>query len=161
MWRLCREKYATTPFDGYGAAQSGNRWNSKGVYIAYAAESAALAQLEMLAHIDRDIAPADYVYAVADIPDELITTVDPSHLPPNWRTIPPPPILQKIGDAWVTSMASVALRVPSVLSPTDANVLINPRHPDAGRIRYEPLTKVISDPRLFGKEPSVRAGGSA
>jgi hypothetical protein len=40
------------------------------------------------------------------------------------------------------------MRVPSVVVPSEANVLINPRHARATEILYEPLEPVSLDPRL-------------
>jgi RES domain-containing protein len=105
--------------------------------------------LELLVHIDRDDAPDDLVFAIAKVPDDSIEEVNPAALPMNWRLGPPPADLRAIGDAWVRSGSSIGLRVPSVLSPTEFNLVINPRHPRAGEIRYEPLEKVVLDPRLL------------
>jgi RES domain-containing protein len=149
VWRLCRERYAKTPYDGYGSAQYGGRWNSKGIYVAYASASPALSILELLVHIDRDVAPDDLVFAIAEVPDDSIVEVDRAALPTNWRLEPPPAGLRAIGDAWVRSGSSIGLRVPSVLSPTEVNLVINPRHPRAAEILYEPLESVVLDPRLL------------
>ncbi len=151
--RLCREKYAETPFDGFGSAQYGGRWNSKGVHVAYASASPSLSMLELLVHIDRDDAPDDLVFAIADVPDDSIEDVDVSTLPANWRAEPPPAELRKIGDAWVRSISSIGLRVPSVLSPTESNLLINTRHPRAGEVQYAVSERVVLDPRFFKKSP--------
>jgi RES domain-containing protein len=134
--------------DGIGAAQRGGRWNSRGVYVAYSAASASIAMLEYLVHIDRANAPRDLVFSVAEIPDDSIATVNARRLPSDWRAEPPPFALRAIG-AWVAASSSVALRVPSVLVPSESNVLINPRHPRAADIRYAPLEDVNLDPRLL------------
>jgi RES domain-containing protein len=105
--------------------------------------------LELLVHIDRDDVPDDLVFAIAEVPDNSIEDVDPAALAANWRLEPPPPGLRAIGDAWIRAGSSIGLRVPSVLSPTEFNLMINPRHPRAGEIQYEPLEKVVLDPRLL------------
>jgi RES domain-containing protein len=107
--------------------------------------------LELLVHIDRDDAPADVVFAIADVPDDSIEDAVVSNLPTNWRLEPPPSELREIGDAWIRSNASIGLRVPSVLSPNESNLLINPRHPRAAEIRYAAPERAVLDPRLFGK----------
>jgi RES domain-containing protein len=140
--------YAITPYHGFGAAQRGGRWNSKRIYVAYAAASASLALLEYLVHIDRADAPSDLVFSVAEIPDDSVEEIDRAALPPDWRFEPPPFALRALGDAWAARSPSLALRVPSVVVPSESNVLINPRHPRAGEIRYAPLTEVVLDPRL-------------
>ena len=52
-------------------------------------------------------------------------------------------------DAWIASGASALLLVPSVIVPDEYNVLINPRHGDAGRIVTTTLKRWIYDPRFF------------
>ena len=74
VWRVARFKFAPTPraaYSGVGAARRGGRWNSRGLAVAYAASSRALAVLEYLAHIDRDLAPPDLTLFGADLPDDV------------------------------------------------------------------------------------------
>jgi len=47
-WRIVKEKYAGTAFDGEGAMRFGGRWNSRGVRVVYASGSISLAALETL-----------------------------------------------------------------------------------------------------------------
>ena len=51
FFRLVKARYADQAFDGEGAKLSGGRWNSKGVAVVYAADSIALAALELLIHL--------------------------------------------------------------------------------------------------------------
>jgi RES domain-containing protein len=129
VWRLTRAPFASTPFDGIGPARGGGRWNSRGVYVAYASSSRALALLEALVHVTRANAPADLVFIEADIPDDAIETLETARLPPGWRAEPPPASLRAIGDRWAREHRSIALRVPSVIVPEEHNVLVNPKHP--------------------------------
>jgi len=150
IWRLTRAPFARTPFDGVGPARGGGRWNSRGTYIAYASTSRALAILEVLVHIDRILAPTDYVFTEAEIPDDAIETLDASILPGSWRFEPPPRALREIGDAWVRSARSLALCVPSAIVPDETNVLVNPAHPRFSELRIAASrTPVILDPRLL------------
>ena len=48
-------------------------------------------------------------------------------LPANWRTYPPPPETQVIGNQWVLDGRSVVLRVPSAIVDTESNFLLQPR----------------------------------
>jgi RES domain-containing protein len=43
FWRLVKERYALTAFDGYGARTFGGRWNSPGHECVYLGESKASA----------------------------------------------------------------------------------------------------------------------
>ena len=45
--------------------------------------------------------------------------------------------------------ASCVAEVPSVVVPEEANLLINPRHPDARRIRARKLRRWLYDPRTL------------
>lgn len=46
------------------------------------------------------------------------------------------------------SRSSLLLRVPSVIVPEEANVLLNPRHPDVARVRATKLRAWLYDGRL-------------
>ncbi len=40
-----------------------------------------------------------------------------------------------IGTAWLRSISTVALSIPSAVIQVERNILLNPLHPDAGSIR--------------------------
>lgn len=84
--------------------------------------------LEVLVHVTRANAPADYVFIEADLPNDGIVDLDIALLPGDWRAEPPPASLRTIGDSWVRSNTSLALRVPSAIVPEEHNVLVNPAH---------------------------------
>lgn len=150
IWRLTRAPFVATAFDGVGSAMGGARWNSRGIHVAYAASSRSLAQLEILVHVDRLHAPSDYVFVEAVIPNDAIETLDMKALPADWRSMPPPPELRAVGDAWIHAQRSLALRVPSVVVPDEFNLLVNPAHPRIGELRIVGTpVPVIFDPRLF------------
>jgi RES domain-containing protein len=150
VWRLTRAPFASAAFSGIGPARGGARWNSRGIGVAYAASSRSLAELEILVHIDRTHAPTDFVFAEAEIPNDAIELVKATSLPTDWRSMPPPPELRVIGDAWIRAQRSLALRVPSVVVPEEFNLLVNPVHPRFNELRLigkpEP---VLFDARLF------------
>jgi len=109
----------------------------------------ALAQLEQLVHIGRENAPEDLVAFAVDIPDDAIEMRDAASLPAYWRNEPPPAQLAEIGDAWVASGTSLGLRVPSAVSPEDANIIINPQHHRFSELRIGEQFDVVLDPRLL------------
>jgi RES domain-containing protein len=148
VWRIVRPVYAANPLSGLGAAQSGSRWNSRGVRMAYTSTSRALAVLEALVHVTREYFPHDAVLLPIEIPDNLIEVMP--ELPEGWDEIPYSPSARLAGDRWIKSGASLALRVPSAVLPAESNVLINPAHPQFGLIRLgEPESRVF-DGRLLG-----------
>ncbi len=119
-------------------------------YVVYCASSMALAQLEQLVHISRELAPVDIVSIAAVVPNDAIETVDVARLPSRWRDEPPPFELSAIGDRCVRTARSLALRVPSAVAPDDWNVVLNPAHERFGEITIETPREVKLDPRLFG-----------
>lgn len=151
VWRVARFKFAPTPraaYSGVGAARRGGRWNSRGLAGAYAASSRALAVLEYLAHIDRDLAPTDLNLFGADLPDDIEALK--TKLPHGWARIPAPPALRSAGDTWLRSKRSLALLVPSVLVHDEKNVLVNPSHPRFREIRFHKPVPFALDSRLLG-----------
>ncbi len=149
VWRIVRERRASTAFDGEGAARSGQRWNSRGVRVVYTAESLALAALEVLVHSNPSELVASFVAVSAEIPEALTRReLRDSDLPPDWRNYPAPPHLRALGDAWAKALESAVLEVPSVVIPSESNFLLNPAHEGFARIRINPPVPFTFDPRL-------------
>ena len=104
---------------------------------------AARIMTQMLVHFGRgSILPA-YVLIRCTFDDALVSRFDRKRLPRNWRSYPPPPELQLIGDEWVNRSPSAVLEVPSAVIETDSNYLLNPHHPDFKAVR-------VMDPQRFG-----------
>jgi len=101
----------------------------------YCASSLSLAALEYFVHLDPDELPDDLVSIRASLPDHVaVEHVDRRGLPPDWRRSPGPDELRDIGSEWLDSMRTVALIVPSAVTPSETNILLNPRHPDIGKL---------------------------
>ena len=135
VWRLVKEKYADSAFSGEGARRGGGRFNSPGRPVVYTSESLALAELEILVHLPTSRLLDSYVAFRAHLPDGAVRALDRARLPSNWRESPVPRSVQAVGDAWLKSEPSLALRVPSAVVPAEDNVLINPEHS-----RFEEVT---------------------
>jgi RES domain-containing protein len=149
LWRLVRRPYARTAFSGAGARNHGGRWNHPGTPMVYAAETLSLAALELLVHLDLDLAPPDLVAIPADLPDEApVRRLESSDPRRDWRAYPAPASTQDLGTAWAASGATAALLVPSVVVPEERNVLLNPAHPDFRRLHIAPARPFRLDPRL-------------
>jgi RES domain-containing protein len=71
-----------------------------------------------------------YKYVWVDIPDELITIVEPETLPADWRAVPAPKSTRKLGDEWFNSQRTPVLKVPSTVIPVEYNFVLNPSHPE-------------------------------
>jgi RES domain-containing protein len=149
-WRIVKAKHAADAFSGAGARVFGGRWNSRGVAVVYAAGSPALAMLESLVHLDSSDLVARYLLFQVTFDASLVTALDAKALPSNWREEPPPIAVQRLGDVWVSQARSAVLRVPSVVLPTEEwNYVLNPAHPDYGKITKGPQLAARFDPRLL------------
>ena len=149
LWRICRQTHAADPLSGRGGLFVSGRWHPKGRRVVYTSGTLSLAALEILVHTDDDLIPSDLVQIEIDVPHDLNTErIDVDSLPPNWRTYPAPPFLQKLGADWLERRDSAILRVPSAVVPQESNFLLNPAHPDAARFRVVTTEGFVWDPRL-------------
>ena len=147
-FRLCRANYPA--YDGEGARRVGGRWNSKGTRVLYMSENRSLAVLEILVHLAPSL-PDRYVLGTADIPrDGAVEILDESRLPANWSTLDPREQegTRQLGDEWVAEQRSLILSVPSVVVG-ERNYVLNPAHPDFGRIAFAEPVPFRFDMRLF------------
>lgn len=114
-------------FSGQSGFLTDGRWHSKGRYLDYAAESRSLALLERLVHYKRFDHLQGHVLCTAEIPDDAI--IELASVPSGWDGIDPLPAAQAAGNAWCDQRVSPALRVPSVVTRGESNLLLNARHP--------------------------------
>jgi RES domain-containing protein len=145
---MTKAKHAKDAFSGEGARLAGGRWNSRGNAVVYTASSASLAVLERLVHLESDEILEAYLLCEVSFSDELVKSVNAADLAPDWRAASPPPELQRIGDTWLASRSCAVLRVPSVIVELEFNYLLNPAHPNFGRIDIGPFLPYRLDPRL-------------
>jgi len=148
-WRLVKPRHTAAAFDGEGARLHGGRWNSPGIRVAYASDSIALAALEVLAHLQSTKVLQAYSLVPVRFPEESVEILDAASLPAGWRRFPSPVENQAIGDRWVAERRSLILRVPSVIVPAAANFLINPSHPEFGKVAVGRPERFAFDPRLL------------
>jgi RES domain-containing protein len=150
VWRICKASYARGAFDGGGARRFPGRWNRRGVAMIYTASSLSLATLECFVHLDAEDLPSDLVSIRATLPDAVrVERIDAVKLPRGWRYVPPPSALQALGSEWVRSGRTAALVVPSAVTPTETNVLLNPDHPDMRKLQ-------VGRPEAFAFDPRMR-----
>jgi RES domain-containing protein len=148
-WRITKQKHTKSAFTGEGAFLYGGRWNSPGKGVVYAAESRALALVEILVHLNSAGLLAKYVVFQVEIDKPFIAHLEPLELPTNWQVEPAPKQLQMLGDAWLDSQRSPVLRVPSAIVGGEFNYLLNPLHVDFSKLRIHRPEKLAIDERLL------------
>ncbi len=118
--------------------------------MVYCASTLSLAALETFVHMEIADAGTLLVAIGANIPETLASerwTVDA--LPANWRDYPAPAVLAELGDGWARLKRSAVLFVPSVVIPSEENVLLNPEHPEFERIEIGRARPFAFDPRMW------------
>ena len=148
--RLVKTRYADSAFDGEGARRYGGRWNSRGRPVVYAADSIALAALELLVHLRSEQILASYTLFRLDLAEDQWMDLDQHPLPEDWNREPAAESTALVGDEWLDSRLSVALRVPSVIVPEEFNFLLNPQHPDFDGVVRRALSRPFGFDRRLG-----------
>ena len=149
LWRISNH----ADLSGEGGRLAAGRWNRIGRRAVYLAEHSALALLETLVHleIDPEDMPSGFRLLTVEVPDALaVTTLEEAELDtrsPGWRS--DPAITRALGEAFFAAGESAVLRVPSVLVPDARNVVLNPLHPDASRVRIVAEARAAFDDRLL------------
>jgi RES domain-containing protein len=132
VWRFSRHE----SLDGRGGLLASARWHTRGREILYCAPNAATAVLEIMvqAQVREPAAFSRHSFIKLDIPDEISReSVDESQLPTDWsRRVS---VTRAWGDRWLREAHAAVLSVRSVLVPETYNLIINPRHADATRIK--------------------------
>lgn len=147
VYRICNPTYPA--LDGKGAQEYGGRWNTPGRPLVYTSSSLALAALEALVHYDAADSPADLVALTIEIPDDTSQQLlSADALPRGWEREADSPACAAVGDAWLVAALTLTLHVPAAPVPEELNVLINPVHPEAARVRVVARRPFFFDPRL-------------
>lgn len=149
LWRISNH----ADLSGEGGRLAAGRWNHRGRPVVYLAEHSALALLETLVHleVDAEDMPSAFRLLAVDVPDDvafatwLEEDLDKAHA--DWRLNPE--TTRSLAEAFFADNEQALLRVPSVLVPSALNVLLNPAHRDAARVRIVSDTTVDFDGRLL------------
>jgi len=153
LWRIAADTldYEADDLSGEGAKTTGGRWNRKGDAMIYASTSIALACLETIVHLSGgNPLPLNRYLVELTIPATLWDAgvdFDPAGQV-GWDAEPAGRISVDWGTAWLRSRKSLLARVPSIIVPEEQNVLINPDHPHADRVRSKRIRKWLYDQRL-------------
>lgn len=148
LYRACSFKYLHD-LSGAGARINGGRWNSVGKAALYTSESKSLAILEVLANTPLAILRANFSILTLEITGSFSTDeYTLKELPAEWDTYPVPISVTRMGDRWLTAGKTLLLKVPSVIVPSECNVIINPIHPDFSKIKIKATEKLVIDKRI-------------
>ncbi len=148
VYRIAKQKYISD-LTGIGAKTVGGRWNPKGVAVLYTSTTAALSALEVLAHLPAAYFPDDMAIATIELPDSLITKIDIDELPDSWKDVPAPIEIQSLGMKWITEEKYLGIKVPSIIVPSEFNLIINPLHPKFNKVKLISVKPFSFDTRLI------------
>ena len=145
VYRIAKEEYCTAlKASGYAA-----RWNHKGSFVIYAAESRSLACLENLVHRSGEGNNALYKVMLIRVLDNLkIHSIEEVNLKPGWQKMENYKYCQDIGADWLSSGSTAILKVPSVLIKNEFNFVLNVNHPDFKKIKLTGTEDFIFDARF-------------
>ena len=148
LWRIHPKNYIDAALNGHGGLFTSGRWHNKGNAIIYTSESQALAILDSLVHFNANNAPQELVLLSIEITGSDVKEFDTAKLNKNWKQLNNE-ILRKYGDKWLLSKSSLLLKVPSVLSSSEHNYLINPKHDGIKKLKIKGTIPFKFDDRLF------------
>jgi RES domain-containing protein len=142
------------PFDGGGSLVVGGRWHAAPRRIIYCGPNISACRLELLANHGKGVSRLAFVHVTAEVPDDIASeAIDPASLGVGWDAIPPNQASRAVGNAWYDAGKSLLLRVPSVASRGEWNILVNQEHADFGRLVVSKPVAVDWDPRTLAPKP--------
>ncbi len=153
VWRIGTDTpdYEAHDLSGKGAEVTGGRWNRAGNPVVYASTSRALACLETVVHLNGgDPLPLNRYLVRIVLPETswAARTVFDSGANVGWDAEPAGRVSLDWGSAWLQRADSLLAEVPSVIVPEEANILINPKHADAAKVKAVKVRKWLYDLRL-------------
>ena len=160
LWRISNH----CDLAGLGGEKSDGRWHTAapGKRVVYLSEHPAVALLETLANLKGNPAlfPEKYqliqVHIAEGVYSAMTALSNPKGNPFDFDA--PIEITRRAGDRWLQSKASALVSMPSFPSPKSINVLLNPLHPDAGKVVTANCSWIKYDKRLFHASASPVPG---
>ncbi len=124
VYRLGKAQYADD-LSGEGARRVGGRWNERLTPALYTASAVSLALLECLVHVGEPAdLPDDYTVTVIEVDDASAKLFRVAALPPTLQEA------QVMGQEFLQDLDIVGFWVPSVVVPTERNLVLNHRARD-------------------------------
>ena len=149
-YRILKRRFVSSAFSGEGARRYGGRWNSTGTAVVYTSSVMSLAILEWRANLTQWPAPPS---VLIEIEFDAALVWSPPRLPACWKRWPCLKANAALGDNWVRCARSAVLKLPSAVVPEEFNYILNPAHPDFGKISMGKPRPFKADLRL-GPLPS-------
>lgn len=147
VYHLGKTKFADQ-LTGEGAKLHGGRWNLIGHPCIYTSESRALSVLEYAANVQLEEMPASLSITVYSLPDRSWKEFLISDLPQNWQEVPAPQETKEWGSGHLQAAKILALKIPSVIIPSEFNFILNPLHPDFKKIKIKEILPFSFDTRI-------------
>ena len=157
VWRIAQDTahYRADDLSGKGAEEVGGRWNRPGTALLYCSSSIALACLETVVHlVGSDSLPFNRYLIRIILPPSAWRhrTIFQPHEHVGWDSVPHGIVSLRWGHSWAASAQSLIAEIPSAIVPEETNILINPRHRDAKRLRAQKVRRWTYDPRFARSE---------
>jgi RES domain-containing protein len=147
LYRIARDKY-TRDLSGNGGLISSARWHNR-MPVIYTSLNSSTCILEKLVHLMPGDIHHDLMLISLEVQDDFTSEkLEAGQLPANWKNYPSPPLLQRIGNAWLQRRSAALLYVPSAVDPLAQNVLLNPSHEDISRVNIKQIIPFRYDERL-------------
>ncbi|MGH9160461.1 MAG: RES family NAD+ phosphorylase, partial [Vicinamibacteraceae bacterium] len=105
-----------------------------------------------------ELAESPHLMVKIEVPDEAgALFLERTALPTRWKAVPVPVSVQAIGRKWVNEGRALALSVPSVLSESDRNILLNAAHPEYPHVLILEKRPFVYDPRMWKLTAATKA----
>ena len=147
LWRIS----GYPDLSGEGGLGASGRWHTEGRLVVYLADCPAGALLERIVHmtdmVEDAILPRFFQLLQVSVPDEIPIKPLSTLALIDWKEHPES--TRPVGDDWLASLETPLARVPSAIVPRTWNYLLNPEHPDAGRVVVAEVIRERFDNRLF------------
>ena len=147
VYHLGHSRYAYS-MTGEGAKLHGGRWNKIGSPCLYTSESKALCVLEYAANVRLQEMPLSLSITSFEIPENSWFEILPKELPSNWQEVPTPEETKLLGTRLLEDKNIIALKVPSVIIPSEFNFILNPLSLNFAKVIIKEVLTFSLDKRI-------------
>lgn len=149
VFRISHQAFITD-LEGIGAMKYGGRWNPPGIACLYCSEHLSLALLEKFVHAQGKDDMTNLATLSLKIPTAAkLYRVNTAKLDPNWATNIA--YTQWLGKQILEDMSYAGFVVPSIIIPSEMNIILNPASQSFKKITAGSPTEFSADPRLVAQ----------